>query len=139
MIMGWIKRLGAKKLGVGVADDETPWCGTFVAAVMDECGFPTPPIAVRASSWGAWGTPLIKASPGAVLVFTRTGGGHVGFYVGEDATAYHVLGGNQADAVNITRIAKARLSSARWPPGEPVPKAGPVTLGASGKLSENEA
>jgi uncharacterized protein (TIGR02594 family) len=138
-IMGWIKRLTPKKLGIAVNDDETPWCGTFMAAVMSEAGFATPPIAVRASSWGAWGTPLIKPSPGAVMVFTRQGGGHVGLYVGEDATAYHVLGGNQSDSVSITRIAKSRLTTARWPPGLPVPKAGTVVLDGSGqRLSVNE-
>lgn len=39
----------------------------------------------------------------------------MGFYWAEDDDAYHVLGGNQSNSVNITRIAKDRLLSARWP------------------------
>jgi hypothetical protein len=55
-----------------------------------------------------------------VLVFQRPGGGHLGFYVGEDERAYHVLGGNQGDCVSITRIAKDRCIAIRWPSGQPV-------------------
>ena len=55
-----------------------------------------------------------------MLVFTRPGGGHVGFYVGEDAAAYHILGGNQGDAVTIVRIVKSRYIARRWPEGRPV-------------------
>ena len=40
--------------------------------------------------------------------------GHVGFYVGEYASAYHILGGNQGDAVNVKRFARDRFLTARW-------------------------
>lgn len=53
--------------------------------------------------------------PGAVLVFERGSGGHVGFAIGQDDTHFHVLGGNQSDAVTVARIAKSRLLGARWP------------------------
>lgn len=53
--------------------------------------------------------------PGAVLIFERGSGGHVGFAIGQDDTHFHVLGGNQSDAVTIARIAKSRLLGARWP------------------------
>jgi hypothetical protein len=73
-----------------------------------------------------------------VLVFQRPGGGHVGFYVGEDATAYHVLGGNQGDAVTIARIAKARCVARRWPLGVKL-TGKPVQLASNcGPLSRNE-
>ena len=52
---------------------------------------------------------------GAVLVFSRGFGGHVGFAVGQDDTNFFVLGGNQSDAVTIARVAKSRLLGARWP------------------------
>jgi hypothetical protein len=55
----------------------------------------------------------------AVLVFERPGGGHVGYYFGEDATAYHVLGGNQGDAVTIARIARIAVSHADGQPAAP--------------------
>lgn len=124
-IMGWIKNLGSKALGITVTDDETPWCGTFVAYCMKTVGLPTAPVAVRASSWATYGRQLVSPRLGCILVFTRTGGGHVGFYVGEDTTHYHVLGGNQSNSVNVTRVAKDRLSKGgmRWPQGPALPPA----------------
>ncbi|WP_230771143.1 TIGR02594 family protein [Sphingomonas sp. Leaf4] len=140
-IMGWAKRLGTKVLGMIYNADSVPWCGVFVAACMQEAGLPSAPIAVRASAWATYGQRLRfeRLSPGAILVFQRPGGGHVGFYVGEDATAFHVLGGNQGNAVSIMRIAKDRCIAARWPTGEPV-IGGPVRLAQSGApLSRDEA
>jgi len=117
-ILGWIKRLGAKVLGVAPKDDLTPWCGTFVAMCMSIGlpGEPLPAVAIRASSWASFGRTLgMSPAYGCVMVFARPGGGHVAFYVGEDDTAYHVLGGNQSDAVTVTRIDKSRCIAMRWP------------------------
>ena len=131
-IMGWIKSLGAKRLGISVTNDETPWCGTFCAHVMDHVGIAPPPIAVRASAWSAWGRGLLNPRPGCILTFTRQGGGHVGLYVGEDDTHLHVLGGNQGNAVSVTRIAKDRLSAMRWPDGVFLPSPKIVRLRPDG-------
>ena len=137
-IMGWGKRLGARVLGISYADDSaTPWCGLFVAEVMAEAGIPAPPIAVRAKAWATWGE-ATDPCEGAVLVFQRPGGGHVGLYAGEDATAYRVLGGNQGDAVSLTRIAKDRCIAVRWPLGYR-PKPPRVFTIAAGAISTNEA
>lgn len=102
--------------------DGVPWCGVFVAACLDEAGLASPSFAVRAMSWADWDANLRpeRLAPGAVLVFERPGGGHVGFYVGEDADAYHVLGGNQDDLVSIARLAEARCVARRWPEDRPV-------------------
>jgi len=134
-IVGWLAKLGA-----WWREDETPWCGVYCAAVMQEAGLPYPKDYFRAKAWGDYGARLQThvLAPGAILVFGRQGGGHVGFYVGEDETAYHVLGGNQANAVNVTRIVKARLIASRWPKGEPV-TGKPVWLKSNGHLSRNEA
>ena len=70
-IMGWIKRLGSKVLGIAVSDDETPWCGTFMAQVMVEAGFIPPKVAVRASSWDGFGVAVAKPYLGAVVRFQR--------------------------------------------------------------------
>lgn len=141
VIMGWIRALGAKVLGIQVNDDETPWCGTFVAHCFRVAGIKAPPIAVRAMAWSDWGlaVPVDQLTPGTVLVFHRPGGGHVGYYVGEDATHYHVLGGNQSNAVNVMRIKKDRCVARRWPVG--IPRiGGPVRLSAgSAAESRNEA
>lgn len=137
-ILKWANSLG-RKLGISVTDDETPWCGTFVAHCMQVAKVDPPPIAVRAKSWATWGEPMTRAIYGAVLVFERPGGGHVGLYVGEDLAAYHVLGGNQSNSVNITRIEKARCIAIRWPSYVPV-TGNPLLLAANGSpLSTNEA
>lgn len=129
-----------KALGAFYNADSVPWCGAIMTWWMTQCQIPTPPIGIRAMSWATWGDPLHTAqlAPGAVLVFARLGGGHVALYLGEDDTAYHVLGGNQGDAITIARIAKDRCVARRWPSGEP--RIGsPVKLAASGNLSSNEA
>lgn len=98
-----------------------PWCGLFVATVLRAAGlgrgFPANPLSARA--WAGWGDEAVPVF-GAVLVFARPGGGHVGLYHGEDGTHFHVLGGNQSNAVTVTRIARGRLLAARWPGGVPV-------------------
>ena len=50
---------------------------------------------------------------GDVLVFTIS---HVGICMGEDATHYYVLGGNQGNAYNIVRFPRAWLMAARRTP-----------------------
>lgn len=139
-ILGWAKRLGTKVLGMIYNADSVPWCGVFVASCLAEDDVDAAPIAVRAKSWAIWGKLLRpdRLAPGAVLVFEREGGGHVGFYVGEDAVAYHVLGGNQGDAVTIARIEKTRCIATRWPAGRPV-IGKPVQIAAKGKpISRDE-
>jgi hypothetical protein len=83
---------------------------------------------------GAYG-----AAIGEVLVFKREGGGHVGFYVGEDATRFRVLGGNQSNSVSETWVSKNRLYARRWPSTYPLPVLGAVKVFAAGATSTNEA
>lgn len=140
-IMGWAKRLGTKVLGMVYNSDSVPWCGLFVATCLAEDGIAAAPIAVRAKAWATWGQNLAadRLVPGAVLVFERGGGGHVGFYVGENGSAYQVLGGNQGDRVSLAWIAKNRCIARRWPIGRAV-LGKPVQLSAAGvPLSTNEA
>lgn len=120
-------------------DDETPWCGVFVAHCMQESWLPFPKFYMRAKAWSDYGSLLRRdrLAPGAILVFDRAGGGHVGFYVGEDAGFYYVLGGNQSNAVNVMKLGKSRLVASRWPKGEPV-IGKPVYLNG-GSVSTNEA
>lgn len=140
VIMKMAAGLGSKIMGIAYAGDHVPWCGLFVAHCVNSVGIKPAPIAVRASAWAKWGAE-VTPRVGAVLVFNRDGGGHVGFYVAEDDTAFHVLGGNQGDAVSIARIGKDRLvkGGCRWPLGVPVTtKRNPVGRGVSA-LSINEA
>ncbi len=135
-IIGWAKRLGARVLGIAYNADGVPWCGLFVATCIAEAGIAPPPIAVRASSWDAFGEPA-RPFVGAVLRFARPGGGHVGFAVGEDATRLFVLGGNQGDRVSILPIDKARLVACRAPAGFAGPRLPlPAMSGAASSRDE---
>ena len=131
---GWA-RLGASWFN----DDETPWCGLFVADVIEKAGLPIPKPSQfpRALAWLNWGK-ASKPVLGAVVVFGRSGGGHVGFLVGESATDFYVLGGNQKDAVNIMPLAKRRARGFRWPASLPAGTT-PLPRMAGGIRSENEA
>ena len=134
-IQAWLAKLGA-----WWKDDETPWCGTFVAHCLRENGLPVPQHWYRALAWKDYGSNLrpTHVCEGAILVFAREGGGHVGFYVGEDRFYYRVLGGNQSNTVNVMRIAKNRCVAIRWPKGVPV-TGGPVHVASNAPVSENEA
>lgn len=127
--------------------DSIAWCGLFMAMVALRSSqgrherMP-PDKYLSAAAWAKWGVPVLSknAMLGDVLVFTRSGGGHVGIYVGEDKDYYHVLGGNQSDSVNITRIAKSRLTAVRRPPYLQRPaNVRKLYWSATGPVSVNEA
>ncbi len=105
---------------------DLPWCGLFVAHCI-RTGVPEarlPIVQIRARPWLGFGE---RAEPqiGAILVFwlrsPTSPFGHVGFYWGEDAEHFHVLGGNQRETIEVERIPKARLLGGRWPPGHARP------------------
>lgn len=121
-------------------DDDTPWCGLAAAYAVACCAFKPPVAPLAAANWARWGVALPEPIPGAVMVFKRPGGHHVAFYEGEDMRSYHVRGGNQANTVNVTRVAKDRLIAIRWPADYPVPvDSGRVQLAENGTVSTNEA
>lgn len=139
IIMSWAKELGLERSYYG---DIVPWCGLFIALVARRSGWidHIPKTPLWAKSWAEFGTDAEVAMLGDVLVFSRDGGGHVGLYVGEDKTTYHVLGGNQQNEVNITRIDKARCIAMRHPRWRtaPPPNRRVVQLSATGPVSKNE-
>lgn len=99
-------------------DDETPWCGSFVAAVMTEVGIKPPPNPWRALSWATWGRALSDPLIGAVAVKKRTGGGHVGIVISQDQNGnLWILGGNQGDEVSILVYPRSAFFTFRWPLG----------------------
>lgn len=143
-IIAWrdqLNQAGAKI--TGFSDDDIPWCGLFAAIVA----YRRKGIAAEvvkdplwARNWASYGVASRVPGFGDVLVFGRESGGHVGFYFAEDATAFHVLGGNQSNKVCITRIAKSRLLAARRPKYVAVPEAvKPYRVATAGTLSTNEA
>lgn len=106
-IMGWLKKLAFS----WIKDDATPWCGTSMGYAAVEAGVAVRhPEMPRAFWWAGWGLPSPVPMLGDVLVFNIS---HVGIYVGEDATHFHVLGGNQGDAYCIARFPKKWLKCAR--------------------------
>lgn len=101
----------------GVKDDETPWCAAFVGAMLERVGIRSSRFE-SARSYLDWGETLKGPVLGCIVVFTRTGGGHVGFVVGKDAKGnLLVLGGNQSDQVNIRAFTRDRVTGYRWPSG----------------------
>lgn len=130
-----------EETGIPYGQDSIPWCGLYVAIVCKRCGWDVVKNPLWARNWVNFGNPTDTPSLGDILVFTRDGGGHVGFYIAEDAEYFHVLGGNQGDAVNIIRIAKNRLLAARrpiWKIRQP-DSVKPYFVNAVGNISENES
>lgn len=110
----WIKRGGIKS-------DEVPWCAAFVGAMLEQCGIVSSRFE-SAKSYENWGFKLPAPVLGCIAVFSRNGGGHVGFVVGKTQDGkLLILGGNQSDQVNIRAIGTERLTSLRWPSGVPIP------------------
>lgn len=130
----------AREIGVSYSHDETPWCGLFCGVVAKRAGKELPKAPLWALDWrDDFGHSVSAPMLGDVLVFSRAGGGHVALYVGEDASCWHCLGGNQGDAVSITRIPKTRQHWARRPAYTAQPaNVRVVHLAASGKISTKE-
>lgn len=139
-IIAWAAELGKPVQDVYKADS-IPWCGLFMGIIAKRSGYEPPKSPLWALSWATFGERAECGKLGYVLVFVRNGGGHVALYVGEDATSYYTLGGNQSDSVCITRIAKSRLYTVRKPIyklAEPK-NVRSIILSTSGVLSTDEA
>ena len=88
--------------------DEVPWCSAFANWCMAQAGI-SGTRSAAAKSWATWGVPA-ELEPGAVVVIqprqagtdAATGsssGYHVAFFLAQDETHIHLLGGNQVDQV----------------------------------------
>ena len=138
-IIQWAEELGGE-VARAYRHDAIAWCGLFLGVVANRAGKPLPGNPLWALNWARFGVAAEAPALGDVLVFKRAGGGHVGLYVGEDPEAYHLLGGNQADRVCFTRIARGRLFATRRPAyRNPPPTVRRYQLSANGVLSANEA
>ena len=136
IIAGWLAKLKA-----WWSDDATPWCGTFAAHCVTEAELKPPKEWYRATAWLTLPVSLPRPAYGCVVVFSREGGGHVGFVVGKDQHGnIMVLGGNQGDAVSIKPFPLSRVTGFRWPSA--YPSSGRFSLpvlDSDGKVSANEA
>lgn len=135
-LMQWLRSDG-KTLG---DPSKLPWCGDFAETCI-ALTLPDEPMVANpyyALNWLKFGQPLASPARGAVLIFKRPGGGHIGFYAGEDSTRYYTLGGNCANKVAVVPILKSRCVGIRWPVTVPLPTSGRIAM-SGGKLSTNEA
>jgi uncharacterized protein (TIGR02594 family) len=116
-LMFWFEKAG----GIKIDPSKVPWCGAFVATVMETSApdeiWPADlkknPLWAR--NWLQYGH-RVDPTYGAVGVFSRGEvTGHVGFITGQTEGYFAVLGGNQGDAVSTTFVSKGRLLGARWP------------------------
>ncbi len=138
-IMKWAKAVGLDKI---YGDDDIAWCGLFIAYLVHLSGRDPVKAPLWARNWAKWGEPVDpdEAKLGDILVFVRSGGGHVGIYIAEDKETFYVLGGNQGNSVSITRIAKNRLLAVRRPAYNSQPESvKKYFVHAGGSISTNEA
>lgn len=106
----------------GIKSDEVPWCAAFVGYCLERSGIVSSRYESAVSYLG-WGVPLPGPARGCVVVFSRDGGGHVGFVTGVTPDGQLlVLGGNQGNEVNIRRFPTARVTGYRWPAAVPLPE-----------------
>lgn len=103
-----------------------PWCARFVNASLDKAGIKGTGSAAARSfenfGKGVWQRGMSKdaladVQPGDIAVFTRKGGGHVGFVKAIDPTKglLEILGGNQSNAVSVAKRSMQDLIAVRRP------------------------
>lgn len=109
-----------------VEGDEIPWCSAFVNYICWLLRLPRSK-SLAARSWLGVGLPIApsKAMPGFDVVVLKRGGddapgpevmaapGHVGFFAGIEPSTVLVLGGNQADQVNVAPFPLSRVLGVR--------------------------
>lgn len=139
VIMNMAKSLGISNI---YQNDEVAWCALYMCHLCKITNKPMPFTGydiLRAKSFENWGVASPQASLGDVLVFKRPEGAHVGLYIAESPTTYFVLGGNQSNSVNITEIAKNRLTAVRrYYSIAPPASVKPYMTNSSGNISINE-
>jgi uncharacterized protein (TIGR02594 family) len=110
-----------------VQDDETAWCAAFVGAMLKRAGMAQTG-KLNARSYLDWGEPveMSDAQPGDIVVFWRGSRdgwqGHVAFFVRWEGDGLLVVGGNQMNAVNISKYPKDRILGIRRTPHVQEPK-----------------
>lgn len=110
-IQRWLQQLRA-----WWRDDETPWCGVFVAHCLTHARRGIPKHWYRAKAYAKYGTALSKPAYGCLGVMSRKGGGHVCIIIGKTRDGrLVVIGGNQNNQVSIAAYPRSRFSHFIWP------------------------
>lgn len=104
--------------------DETPWCSSFVNWCMKQAGITGTNLAT-AKSWIDWGNSSATQYGAVIVIYYQNAansslsstGYHVGFWVGDNGTAYRIFGGNQDNMVKKSYYPKNswQLKAIRWP------------------------
>ena len=104
-----------KSVGFNINSDSTPWCAGFAGWVLKMCCLPSLKT-LSSLAYKGYGTAVPLGDPSKwrlndVVVFSRTGGGHIGFFRGYNPKtgAIKILGGNQSDNLTETNFV------APWP------------------------
>jgi len=97
-------------------DDEVPWCSSFACWVMEKAKIKSPRSA-RAKDWLNWGIAINQPKYGCIVVLSRDGGNHVGFYVGEKKGVPLILSGNFGNKVCVEPDGR-KILGYRWPHDE---------------------
>ena len=97
-----------KSVGFNINSDSTPWCAAFAGSVMKASGVQALKT-LSSLAYKGFGTvvPLADKTKwrlNDIVVFSRQGGGHIGFFRGYNPANGSVLiaGGNQSD--NLTEV-----------------------------------
>jgi uncharacterized protein (TIGR02594 family) len=123
-LIDWADGTFDRKNLKNIHDDETAYCSSALSGIFEKVGIPSAKTA-WARDWLKWGEKLPGPVYGAVVVFSRGSGGHVGLVVGKrtrsNTSNLLVLGFNQSDAVTIAEFSRDRVLGYRWPKGQPRP------------------
>lgn len=132
-------------------NDDTAWCGLFMAYLLKITGKPQPYKSydiLRAASYATWGesVALRDVQLGDIVVFKRPGGNHVAIAISISKNidggigTVHCLGGNQSNAVTIAEFPINRVTHVRRFYATKAPEsAKQYVISSSGVMSVNEA
>lgn len=90
-----------------VTEDEVAWCSAFISWVAVKAGYEKNK-SLRARSWLNVGMEIANPAIGDICVLWRIDPksvfGHVGLFIKKDENYVYLLGGNQANSVNISKF-----------------------------------
>src|SRR5262245_43403963 len=136
-IMGWVKTIARAYPEMGnyastFTGDDIAWCGLCVAYCCTMAGIRPPFQRGSDTDCFLWAESfasdpgykrLGRPVPGAICVFTRSGGNHVTIFEElDDYGDYRCRGGNQSDEVNLSSYDPDTLVGIVWPKDVPVPQ-----------------
>lgn len=97
-----------KSVGFSLSNDSTPWCAAFAGSILKKVGVSSLK-SLSSLAYRGFGTSIpvndkTKWRLNDIVIFTRNGGGHIGFFRGYNPANGSILvaGGNQSDNLTET-------------------------------------